>query len=151
MRTRYPFPCLNPLRRRLGDAEMRIASKVHSILCAAGIAAVGFAMWRGSEVALARREAFLAHAKGHGDAEDFYRTRHIIKPDGSLVSYPHPALAAWHRSMRAKWERASRYPMLPVAPDTPAPQDALGVPENASITWSADSSPAPVRVPSGTR
>jgi hypothetical protein len=130
---------------------MRIASKVRSVLCAAGIAAVAFAMWRGSEVALLRRDAFLANAKGHRDAEDFYRTRHILKSDGSLVPFPQPALASWHRTMRAKWERASRYPMLPVSPDTPAPVDALGVPDDVSITWSPASSPSPVPVPAQAR
>jgi hypothetical protein len=28
----------------------------------------------------------------------------------------------WHRAMQAKYERAARYPWLPVAPDTPVPE-----------------------------
>ncbi len=86
------------------------------------VAVVGIAV--GSSVVLWRRaEGFRRLAADHG----MHRVRINGGPVGSMWfkldgDTSSPARDGWRRALAEKYERAARYPRLPVAPDLPEPE-----------------------------
>lgn len=78
-----------------------------------------------------RREFFLSLAAQHSrlSNEEFLagslvQSRHhfvLSTPERAMVD-AHERLGAYHSKLRAKYERAARYPWLPVPPDPPEPK-----------------------------
>jgi hypothetical protein len=77
--------------------------------------------------AVGRRTAFLARAEGHrvrsgvfvyhnADGTSLWE---IVGRDGSRIS---EARRSYHKDMLWKYQRAARYPWLPVWPDPPEPE-----------------------------
>jgi hypothetical protein len=78
-------------------------------------------------VAMLRRRAYLRKlADYHAEAARHIRFDHgsIIRPDGAYVhiAVAPPRLADYHEDLAGKYERAARYPWLPVEPDPPEPK-----------------------------
>jgi hypothetical protein len=76
--------------------------------------------------AIQRRRAHLQRlADHHAEMARQLRSSHgsIIRPGGVYVHVPltHPRLADYHEDLARKYERAARYPWLPVEPDPPEP------------------------------
>lgn len=85
---------------------------------AATVAVAGAAL---AGVLMVRRSArFRAIAAREAAAELMSRAR--PDADGGGLPPRGADLAAYHRGMRLKYERAARYPWLPVAPDPPMPE-----------------------------
>jgi hypothetical protein len=77
--------------------------------------------------AILRRQAHLQQlADYHAETARQLRSSHgsIIRPDGAYVHVPltPPRLADYHEDLARKYERAARYPWLPVEPDPPEPE-----------------------------
>jgi hypothetical protein len=74
------------------------------------------------------RELRLAHrysklARAYGLIVDVNRGKRVALPGGLIIqSVGSPRLADYYAKMRWKYERASRYPWLPVKPDPPLPE-----------------------------
>jgi hypothetical protein len=75
---------------------------------------------------LRRRTHFQRLADYHAEAARQLRSSHgsAIHPGGAYVHIPltPPSLADYHENLAAKYERAARYPWLPIAPDPPEPE-----------------------------
>jgi hypothetical protein len=85
-----------------------------------------FALLLGA-VAIVRRQAHLQrladyHAKMAWQLQSSHGT--VIRPNGAFVHVPltPQRLADYHEDLARKYERAARYPWLPVEPDPPEPE-----------------------------
>lgn len=101
-------------------------------IVAVTVAAVGMAVvvWvrRWPDISAKREVHALFHAIEETAAtkgtpfEDDVQGRIWLPPVIQVKQAPNSRLAAYHAAMKSKWERASRYPWLPVAPDPPQPK-----------------------------
>jgi len=89
-------------------------------------------LWR-AHVLYAERASYHAGLRTHflqsPASVAYWEQRWTSQREGLKGSYSWPdgppfvtAIAAYHDRLRAKWERASRLPWLPVAPDPPEPE-----------------------------
>jgi hypothetical protein len=73
-----------------------------------------------------RRDLFLALGTNHAQQEAHYGREMLIRvePDTHLVvqEYVCPGHVDYHARLARKYERAARYPWLPVEPDPPEPE-----------------------------
>ena len=124
VRSRYNRPMKIP----------RISFTVRRMMVAVAVVALAFAivhLW-------SLRQLYLKMAAQHGGIsalrdrtpEDiaFWEARLTAQHEGLPASDPWPgghplvpSMARYHEAMRLKYERAARYPWLPVAPDPPEP------------------------------
>jgi hypothetical protein len=72
------------------------------------------------ELRLARR--YGEFARGYRFGLDLNRGERVAIPGGFIQSAGSPRLADYYAEMYWKYERASRYPWLPVEPDPPPPE-----------------------------
>jgi hypothetical protein len=77
------------------------------------VVAVGCWMW-------IRSHEFSRRAEEHGERANHGIMIGVFEGDGSNFASPY---FTYHSQMRAKYERAARYPWLPVEPDPPEPTD----------------------------
>ena len=84
------------------------------------------ALLLGAVAILRRRAHFQVLADYHAEMARHARFDHgsIIRPNGAYVHIPlaAPSLVDYHEDMARKYERAARYPWVPVEPDPPEPK-----------------------------
>ncbi len=115
-------------------SRVRVLFTVRRIMVATTIVALSFWMFR---LGLARQyylkkaadhAGFRAYVLSSSDSITYWESRWTWQREGQPARYPWPAgppfvpaITKYHDDMRLKYERAARYPWLPVAPDPPEP------------------------------
>jgi hypothetical protein len=112
----------------------RVKYTVRRMMVAVAILALAFGIIR----LWATRQLYLKKAAGHAgfrtevlrspETIAYWESRWTAQREGRPARYPWPggppfvpAMAQYHDAMRIKYERAARYPWLPVEPDPPPP------------------------------
>jgi hypothetical protein len=112
----------------------RVTFTVRRMMVAMAVAALTFAILRFWAV----RQLYLEKAGHHAgfralvlrspETIAYWESRWTSQREGMPARYPWPggppfvpAMAKYHDAMRIKYERAARYPWLPIEPDPPKP------------------------------
>lgn len=92
---------------------------LRGLMLAVALVACSLAAWREYAELAGLRWDYRMRALTHATLEEVHSGRQVRL--GPWVP-PHPGKIAYHAAMRAKYERASRMPWLPVEPDPHEPK-----------------------------
>jgi hypothetical protein len=112
----------------------RVRFTVRRMIVAVAVIALAFWMvrlWAARQLYLqkaAKHAGFRANVLRSPNSIAYWESRWTDQREGKPARYPWPAgppfvpaLAKYHDAMRMKYERAARYPWLPIEPDPPEP------------------------------